>query len=321
MPIKLAVVLLVIAGLILFGLQNWSPAVPLIIFGGETIALPMALWLLGAITAGALTTVVIHILFGISTSLAPARRPRTATRPSTAFDLNSEFEPEPPDRGGGWNTPWARVATPDPNDDIPRPVTVDGGNVASGQDWSSRPNYDDWSSWGQPVEVPRPEDDLPNIKTPARDRQDDDWANWDGYEDLTLDPNRDAVDPEREIFRDRPPVRSSWEEEANDLRDFDDPDFDWEEPSDRPVQTDYEVQREPTTRFQSGSLYSYSYRDPSDSSVGKTESIYDADYQVIIPPTRSLDEIDQEYESQDDEDWDVDDEDGSDTDRPSPFRF
>ncbi len=46
----------------------------------------------------------------------------------------------------------------------------------------------------------------------------------------------------------------------------------------------YERQQEPKTGSQSGSAYSYSYRQPKNSGVGKTESIYDADYRVIIPP-------------------------------------
>jgi hypothetical protein len=39
-----------------------------------------------------------------------------------------------------------------------------------------------------------------------------------------------------------------------------------------------------TTSSPDDSAYSYSYREPKNSGVGKTESIYDADYRVIIPP-------------------------------------
>ncbi len=46
----------------------------------------------------------------------------------------------------------------------------------------------------------------------------------------------------------------------------------------------YERRQEPTDSFRAGSSYSYSYREPKNSGVGKTESIYDADYRVIIPP-------------------------------------
>ena len=41
---------------------------------------------------------------------------------------------------------------------------------------------------------------------------------------------------------------------------------------------------ETKSRSTSASGYSYGYRNPENTSVGKTESIYDADYRVIIPP-------------------------------------
>ncbi|NJM72057.1 MAG: LapA family protein [Scytonema sp. RU_4_4] len=46
----------------------------------------------------------------------------------------------------------------------------------------------------------------------------------------------------------------------------------------------YERQQEPKSSYKSDSVYSYSYREPKNSGVGKTESVYDADYRVIIPP-------------------------------------
>ncbi len=51
----------------------------------------------------------------------------------------------------------------------------------------------------------------------------------------------------------------------------------------RETQSD-ERQQEPKTSSKSDSGYSIGYREPQNSGVGKTESIYDADYRVIIPP-------------------------------------
>ncbi|MCX7595699.1 MAG: LapA family protein, partial [Fischerella sp.] len=64
----------------------------------------------------------------------------------------------------------------------------------------------------------------------------------------------------------------------------------------------YERQQEPKTAFQSGSSYSYSYREPKNSGVGKTESIYDADYRVIIPPYKPPTDNQTEEDNQTDED-------------------
>ncbi len=49
------------------------------------------------------------------------------------------------------------------------------------------------------------------------------------------------------------------------------------------------------TASRSGSVYSYGYRDPDGTGVGKAEPVadkpvVDAEYRVIVPPYRSLDE-------------------------------
>lgn len=69
-------------------------------------------------------------------------------------------------------------------------------------------------------------------------------------------------------------------------------------PSPSPSSQDYEVKKEPKTQSWSGSTYSFGYKDKEiqNSGVGKTESVYDADYRVIIPPFR-------QPPIHDDEDW------------------
>lgn len=99
-----------------------------------------------------------------------------------------------------------------------------------------------------------------------------------------------------------------------------------------PPNTSYERPQEPTTRSQSGSVYSYSYQNPKNSSVGKRESVYDAEYRIITPPYRSpepnVTENDADWEApknknnDDDEDWgfDDDEEEFDDTDDRTPYR-
>ena len=72
-----------------------------------------------------------------------------------------------------------------------------------------------------------------------------------------------------------------------------------------------ERQSEAKSTSQSGSVYSYSYREPKNTAAGKTESIYDADYRVIIPPyqpptTNQADDDDWEF-FDDDDDFEDDD--------------
>lgn len=75
--------------------------------------------------------------------------------------------------------------------------------------------------------------------------------------------------------------------------------------------TTYERQSEAKSSSQSGSVYSYSYREPKNTAAGKTESVYDADYRVIIPPyqpptTNQADDDDWEF-FDDDDDFEDDD--------------
>ena len=65
-----------------------------------------------------------------------------------------------------------------------------------------------------------------------------------------------------------------------------------------------ERQSEAKSTSQSGSVYSYSYREPKNTAAGKTESIYDADYRVIIPPYQppTTNQADDDWEFFDDDD-------------------
>jgi hypothetical protein len=61
----------------------------------------------------------------------------------------------------------------------------------------------------------------------------------------------------------------------------------------------YEREQTPKTESWSGSVYSYGYRDTAESGVGQSESVYDADYRVIVPPPSTQIQSDEE----EDEDW------------------
>ncbi len=79
----------------------------------------------------------------------------------------------------------------------------------------------------------------------------------------------------------------------------------------------YERQQQPKSSSQSGSVYSYNYREPKNTAVGKTESIYDADYRVIIPPYQPP--TTNQADKADEDDWTfLDDEDFDDQDKRSP---
>lgn len=91
-----------------------------------------------------------------------------------------------------------------------------------------------------------------------------------------------------------PPDSRLFEEDEDDLEDPREPIRDSVR---API--NYEVRQTPQSEFRSGSVYSYSYKTPTDSGVGKTEAVYDADYRVIVPPVPEPE----------DEDWGLDEDD------------
>lgn len=119
--------------------------------------------------------------------------------------------------------------------------------------------------------------------------------------------------------------QSSYADTSED--DIDDDVFDWEEEPSSKSQTEsdwedeeepkpqdtvksniYEVRQQPKTATQSGSVYSYSYRESKDSGVGKTDRVYDADYRVITPPYKPPVEQQDDWTSKgDDDDWGFED--------------
>lgn len=157
----------------------------------------------------------------------------------------------------------------------------------------------------QPLENPEPESQAqytpppppPPPQTPTN-RVASDWEerskeDWDFEEEPMPDTSK-AQDPE------------DWRSDRSASPSRDTP---------RTDSTDYEVSQEPKTQSQSGSVYSYSYRDTPKSGVGKPDQVYDANYRVITPPYQKPPEP-----SDDEEDWGFEDDEDFDDDAQSKPR-
>lgn len=216
--IRLALLLVILGGLTLFALQNWSPSLALRFLGVQTQTFPLAFWMVGAIAIGAFTTLIIASLFAISNTLSrPASRRRAAQ--SSQRTANNPVS-------SSWRSEWGNRQESEP---------VASRTNTSGDDWerSSKEEWDDW------------EDDQESSSAEPVDSTSASGSTYSSPADGTF-----------------PSI---------------------------PRNTSYEVPQEPQASSQSGSVYSYSYREPTDSGVGKTESVYDADYRVIVPPLINLD--------------------------------
>ncbi len=206
--LRLILLVAIMGGLALLLAQNWSPVLSLVFLGMQSQPLPLAMWILFSTAAGAVTSLLISILFGLSNYFAapPRRTPSTSPRTSPSGDRSSREETtyRPPRE-----EPTYRYTNPQPP-----PSTS---------------------------------------KTQSRSGSVDDWET-DGIEDWDFEEKRQ---------QETTPPRQNTEVRDSNI---------------------YERQQEPKDSYRSGSSYSYSYREPKNSGVGKTESVYDADYRVIIPP-------------------------------------
>ncbi|MGQ4648044.1 hypothetical protein [Lyngbya aestuarii] len=224
MPLtRILLLVLVVGGLALFALYNWSPVLPLVFLGMKTPTLPVAVWIGGAITAGALTSLFLQLLSYLPRNDSPqvpedfyevppqSSRFHRKSPPADTFEEDTSYTPPPP-------------------------------------------------------------------KAPSN-RAESDWEES---------------------------VSESWEFEE-EVATSKPEDFEKESPTSNRVTEpkSFEVQQKPKGGSQEGSVYSYSYRKPSDSGVGKTETVYDANYRVITPPYQPPEKPEVE---EDEEDWGFEDE-------------
>lgn len=185
--IRLFLLLVVLGGLTLLLGQNWSPVLPLVFLGAKTQALPLAIWILLSVAAGAVTSLFITGLFKLANyfTRSPSSRRKAPPPPRSSAQ-----------RSQARYTATSRPATKPAPDSTP-------SNPAN--DWLSDSSTDD-DDWGFKEDTDKTRSNSPN-----------------------------------------------------------------------------DVSSAPKSNYQASS-YSYSYQEPSNSGVGKTESVYDADYRVIKPP-------------------------------------
>ncbi len=218
---RIILLLVILGGLVLLLVQNWSPVLPLVFLGVATPALPLAVWILISLAAGASTSLAIAFLLQLTNYVS---------QPKSSNQRQAQAPPKTPP----YNASSAPPKTPPPQE---RDRAVDDWQESANEDWDFEENVDDQES-----------------------------------------PPQDNVQDSRS----------------------------------------YEARSEPKSSYQTGSVYSYSYREPSDSGVGRTESVYDADYRVLTPPYREPEKA-QEQE-QEEEDWGFDEDEFEDEDENKPSK-
>lgn len=259
----------VAGGLAIFAAQNLSPVLPLVFLGAQSVALPLSVWILLAVAAGVLTSEAIAGLFRLSNYLFEQQLP--ARRREAPPLPRREYAGEP-------------RREPAPQQPASRRESTLGAAAAGGAAGfaaaSATAAASQWRDEEEPVD-----------RTPSSlDREDDSEPAGESSRDRE-DRDPPAVDDDS--------FYQEWEEEERQAQAR----------AEREPETGsatYEVKQEPTASSWSGTIYSYTYREPSESGVGRTESVYDADYRVIKPPQQQpkAEEDDWESKGNQNDDWD-----------------
>ncbi|MEM9120610.1 MAG: hypothetical protein AAGD09_22420 [Cyanobacteria bacterium P01_F01_bin.56] len=286
---KLVVAALIVAALVILAWQNLTPTLALNFLGFQSVMLPLGVWLVAAIALGALTTIAITIL--ADSKLAPAKR---ANR--RQWNVRPDVPPHPDAGRSGDGTSQPRRR---------------GWHVRSPQDFLRRDaaNRDDRR---QPTrEQPRPR---PGSPPPSQAVASEDWQVWEqrnkpsAWQDWSdASGNRPADENfDRRQRRDRDKAEATihdldkgWDESARDtvyvppggsevqdtLDKIEDGWEDWDSPDNPLADTAYAQKYEGTER---ASRRDSIYAPPDDTT--RDDAVYDADYRVIIPPNRPLED-------------------------------
>jgi uncharacterized integral membrane protein len=280
--------LVIVVGLTIFALQNVEPALSLVFLGVRSPAVPLSIWILLSMAVGALTSLLISGLLAFSNYLSATRDRNgrsSRSRPDTfPEDSRRPYTPPPP--------PRKQEIDPDLNRENSQTQAAGSYRTEYGTSagYSARTFYQ---------ETPNP-DGAKDYAQPGTDRVADDEDDWVSDGSKSGSQNGDDDWGDDRDFPAGPPV--------NDVAGAN--------------PRDYEAKQEPKSQSWAGSVYSYGYRDPNQSGVGQTESVYDADYRVIVPPQEAIpnpaDGAPQNPSAETEDDWGLDEDDElEDDDRPS----
>lgn len=302
---RLVVIILIVCGLLVLTLQNLSLSLSITFLGLQTLALPLGVWLSGAIALGVLTALLFpgnRMLPGGSGANRRRRRrwqvqspadPQAAQTPKSG--RSSSQGPPPADFSSGSGHPPATSASQQP--DAPNRGRSRPTDAEDWQAWGERTPASQWEDWTQ-ASRPTPSDK----RFPERQQQDRETAQ-DSIEDMSVGWHASAQDTVYVA-----PGGSDVQDALDDIADGWD---DWDTDQDPPVETAYSYRYDgaeaaarvdsiygpsddlppnPDTKVPATENFSspQSVDDPDAGENG--DSVYDADYRVIIPPHRPLEE-------------------------------
>lgn len=256
--VQLIAFLLVVAALVILVLQNLTPVVGLVVLGGVTVALPLAVWLLSAIALGGLCAWLIYQLVPQKRSYRPIGK--RLTDPISDPGPTNRFVDPPSDSSSSQYQPSSQP----PSEPSSEPSSRDTQRQNPyDSDWESFRAPEQWEDWGQQQASGYAARDMP--RTSTEDTVRDIESGWgdDGY--------GESARPSR--------------------RPDSGPNIGWDRGGAEPPRT-----YEPRT-YEEGWLYGSDspeepLAEPDAPLPEESEDIYDANYRVIIPPYDTKDKDD-----------------------------
>ncbi len=298
--VRLIVLLLALGIVVLLGVQNLAPMLPLVFFGGTTQALPLGIWLVGAVLLGGLTTLVLTALLG-SIGGGPGNRAA-----SYKYRPQSFYEPADAGAGPGARTGYGGSSAPDNRRNTPPSYAPPGpksGPRSGGppppedpnwRDWANLKSPGQWTDWESLSRAPRPEI-IPTASASGVSGVVEGVTTWFSSSKQRAKQQQRVNESLRELdddwgpAADRPyaapgvsPVQDSLEDINRGWQEAEDPN------------RSFEAAQAPRRVYRDGSLYSYSYGGEDEPSPrnGQVDRIY-------APPDDALYDADSWERSED----------------------
>ncbi len=186
--VRVVLLFVITAGVVIFAFQNPAP-IALVVLGLKTPPLPLSIWVLVALSAGALTSLVLNGFSSISKNFAVRR---SSQRPPDS----AAKSPKSPWSGMGMKSGEAQSTRTARAQNTAGFRATRSDNPRNAEDWDDN-RGEDWDDWGEPARSDR---SPTSPSAPTREANDNDWAKWDDNQPSVRDTRRSPQpDPSRRI--------------------------------------------------------------------------------------------------------------------------
>ncbi|MGL6282397.1 MAG: hypothetical protein ACRC2J_08340 [Microcoleaceae cyanobacterium] len=283
-PLLLLLIILAFIGVFLW--QNFSPNIGLVFLGVRSQPLPLGLWLISGFFGGWVTAGLIYMIISLS-----------ALSKSKKIHRQEPLDYAEPIANNTASQGRSPSSYNDQHNDQYDNIYVNSSDKFATGAKTKIQNDQDFvnNTVNKKVVTPPPIDLNKSNNTVIQD-------NYSGKkQEPTVSPKANfstvfpSVAPTVVSTLNDKNTNDDWLEKPKPIGDWERKDQSAQKVSSPPISnvetnntnTEFEADQSPKSESWSGSVYSYGYREPENTGVGKTESIYDAEFRVIVPPAEA----------------------------------